>query len=84
MFEQFLPNKNKILQCHTVFCGVLGGANSAQLNTARFSNLHHAARGSRGRRHGLPGPDVYMDSLPVPFDRQAWTAPDCLRAGPFG
>jgi hypothetical protein len=27
------------------------------------------ARGSRGRRHGLPGPDVYMDSLCPLIDR---------------
>jgi hypothetical protein len=39
MFGQFLQNKNKMLQCHTVFYSVLSGAKSCQLNTAHDSLL---------------------------------------------
>jgi hypothetical protein len=43
MFEQFLPNKNKMLQCRTIFYSILDGAKSGQLNMAQEA-LHMVER----------------------------------------
>jgi len=41
MFEQLLPNKNKMLQYYTVLCSNLANAESGELSTAQRESWAH-------------------------------------------